>query len=135
MTETGALACAVLGRDPEPEEVALVHSVTGGNPLYVIEAVRETLASLGDEVQASDLAGVLERRLGRLSAEARTVAEVAAAVGRDFGLELVTEACDLDADTVVRSIDELWRLRILNQRDHRYDVRARPAPPTRRTTC
>ncbi len=102
------------------EELQLVHSVTAGNPFFVIEALRESQDSPGP-VQPADLQGVLGNRLSRLSKPAREVLGLAAAVGRDFGLELLMEACDLDPDTVVKVVDELWRRRILDQRGHGYD--------------
>ena len=38
------------------------------------------------------------------------MAGLAAAFGRDFSLDLLSEASDLDADTFVQAVDELWRL-------------------------
>ena len=49
------------------------------------------------------------------------VAGLAAAVGRNFTLDLLTEASDLDADTVVRAVDELWRRRIVRELRDGYD--------------
>ena len=55
------------------------------------------------------------------SPTAREVAGLAAAVGRDFTLDLLVEASDLDADSVVRAVDELWRRRIVRERGDGYD--------------
>ena len=52
---------------------------------------------------------------------AREVAGLAAAVGRKFTLDLLTEASDLDADSVVRAVDELWRRRIVREFRDGYD--------------
>ena len=49
------------------------------------------------------------------------MAGLAAAVGTDFSLDLVTEASDLDADVVVGAVDELWRRRILLEFGDGYD--------------
>ena len=46
---------------------------------------------------------------------AREVAELAAVIGRDFTLELLTEASDLDEDSVIGAVDELWRRRIIRE--------------------
>src|SRR6185312_13981549 len=46
---------------------------------------------------------------------------LAAAVGRDFSLDLITEASDLEPDTVVHAVDELWRYRILRESGDGYD--------------
>ncbi len=59
--------------------------------------------------------------LGQVSAAAREVVGLAAAVGTDFTLDLLTEASDLDADTVVGAIDELWRRRIMREFRDGYD--------------
>ena len=117
---TGALAAQVLGRAVDSDELALLRSVTGGNPFYVIEALRDSHASRGPVV-AADLGGVLASRLARLPQVARDVAALAAAVGRDFPLELVIEASDLTPDEVVAAVDVLWRHRLLVQDAQRYD--------------
>ena len=64
---------------------------------------------------------MLRKRLEQASASAREVAGLAAAVGRDFTLDLLTEASDLDADTVVGAVDELWRRRIMREYRDGYD--------------
>ena len=47
--------------------------------------------------------------------------ELASAVGRDFTLDLLTEASDLNVDAVVRSVDELWRQGIFREQPSGYD--------------
>jgi hypothetical protein len=49
------------------------------------------------------------------------VAGLAAAVGTNFTLDLLTEASDLDADAVVEAVDELWRRRIMREFRDGYD--------------
>ena len=49
------------------------------------------------------------------------MAGLAAAVGTDFTLDLLTEASDLDADIVVGAVDELWRRRIMREFRDGYD--------------
>jgi hypothetical protein len=43
------------------------------------------------------------------------VAELAAVIGRDFTLDLLTRACDLDGDAAIGAVDELWRRRIIRE--------------------
>ncbi len=117
---TAELATFVVDQPLSEEQLGLVHSVTAGNPFYVIEALREANGSPGP-VEPDDLRGVLKGRFARLSEQALQVLGLAAAVGRDFDLELLTEACDLEPDTVVDLIDELWRSRILDQLGSGYD--------------
>jgi tetratricopeptide (TPR) repeat protein len=49
------------------------------------------------------------------------VAGLAAAVGTNFTLDLLTEASDLDVGTVVGAVDELWRRRIVREFGDGYD--------------
>ncbi len=118
--ETAELAARVFGRPLQQEELTLVWSATAGNPLYVIEALREALAT-PEQVRASDLRGVLLGRLARVSEPARQVAALASALGRDFSLDLLTEASELGPDALVPLVDELWHRGILEQSGSRYD--------------
>lgn len=118
-----ALGASFLRRNLSDDEVSLLFSATGGYPLYVLEAIRSAsevnrsvpLSSLGD------LSSVLRCRLEAASPYAREVAALASAVGRDFTLDLLTEANDLDVDDLVRSVDELWRQGIFTEQPSGYD--------------
>lgn len=114
------LARRMAGRDLSAEELDLVHTLTGDNPFYVIEATREA-DSVEGPLRGADLGAVLAGRLARMSEPAREVLDLASAVGRDFGLDLLTEASDLGPDLVVRHVDELWHRRILDQTGRGYD--------------
>jgi DNA-binding SARP family transcriptional activator/tetratricopeptide (TPR) repeat protein len=117
------LAMSLLHRPLTSAEEALLQGATGGYPLFVVE----TAHSLPDPTTAaqplpvSDLQAVLRGRLEQASPAARTVAGLAAAVGRDFSLDLLSEASDLDAETLVHAVDELWRRRILREQRSGYD--------------
>jgi DNA-binding SARP family transcriptional activator/tetratricopeptide (TPR) repeat protein len=119
--DTAHLAEAVSGQRFTEADADLLHAATGGFPLYVIEAVRGTAASGGKLLPAGDLAAVLRKRLEQGTAEAREVAGLAAAVGTNFTLDLLTDASDLDADLVVEAVDELWRRRIVREFRDGYD--------------
>ncbi|EME62841.1 SARP family transcriptional regulator [Rhodococcus ruber BKS 20-38] len=133
---TARLAEALGGRPLDPQATELLHATTGGFPLYIVEAMH----SGPGLAPAGSLADVLHDRIGQVSPAARDVAGLAAAVGRDFTLDLLTEASDLDADAVVRAVDELWQRRILRQFHDGYDFShdllrdaayARISPPKR----
>ena len=65
---------------------------------------------------------VIEARLAQLSPAARTLAQVAATIGRAFTLPLLVEASREDEESVVAGLDELWRRRIVReQASARYD--------------
>ena len=119
--DTAQLAGAISGRPLLADEVNLLQATTGGFPLYVIEAVRGSADPGGTPRPAGDLTAVLRNRLEQASAAAREVAGLAAAVGTNFTLDLLTEASDLDAGVVVAAVDELWRRRIVHEFRDGYD--------------
>jgi DNA-binding SARP family transcriptional activator/tetratricopeptide (TPR) repeat protein len=119
--DTARLAEAISGRPLFPDDVNLLQATTGGFPLYVIEAVRGSVDPGRTPRAAGDLAAVLRNRLDQASAAAREVAGLAAAVGTNFTLDLLTEASDLEADSVVGAVDELWRRRIMREFRDGYD--------------
>ncbi len=118
-----ALAASFLERELNEEEVSLLVTATGGYPLYVVEAIRSASELDGDRPLSSfaDLSSVLRSRLEAASPHAREVAGLASVVGRDFTLDLLTEASDLNVDAVVRSVDELWRQGIFREQPSGYD--------------
>ena len=149
--DTARLAEVISGRPLPGDDANLLHATTGGFPLYVIEAVRGGADSGGADSggadsggadsggadsggadsggadsggaprPAGDLTAVLRNRLEQASPAAREVAGLAAAVGADFTLDLLTEASDLEAGAVVGAVDELWRRRILREFRDGYD--------------
>ena len=118
---TAHLAQAISGQPLPAADTNLLHATTGGFPLYVIEAVRGTVDPGGTPLSAGDLATVLRKRFEQATGPAREVAGLAAAVGTNFTLDLLTEASDLEADVVVEAVDELWRRRIMREFRDGYD--------------
>ncbi len=114
------LAEGAAGRAVGGDELGLLMSATSGNPFYLLEALREAASSPG-RVEPIDLHGVLASRLARLSEPARELLALASAVGRDFTLDLLIEASDLNEATVVRLVDNLWRQQILHEHGRGYD--------------
>lgn len=117
--DSARLAEAITGRRMTDADAELLQATTGGFPLFVVEGARGT-ADPGCG-PLPDPTAVLRNRLDQVSPTARDVAGLAAAVGRTFTLDLLTEASDLDADSVVRGVDELWRRRIVREIDDGYD--------------
>ena len=118
---TARLAEAISGRPLPQPDADLLAAATGGFPLYIVEAMRGRDDAGRTPLPAGDLAAVLRNRLEQASVSAREVAGLAAAVGEDFSLDLLTEASDLDAGTVVGAVDELWRHRIVREYRDGYD--------------
>jgi ABC-type oligopeptide transport system substrate-binding subunit/DNA-binding SARP family transcriptional activator len=86
-----------------------MHTLTGGNPFYLVEIVR----MLHDAEQASDVplpGSVLETvraRVARLPGEARQVLGAAAILGDGFDFELLQETAGRSELETVRGLDEL----------------------------
>ena len=118
--DTARLAETISGQPLLEAGTNLLQATTGGFPLYVVEAVRSSVEP-GSAQPAGDLMAVLRNRLDQVTAAAREVASLAAAVGTNFTLDLLTEASDLDADIVVGAVDELWRRRIIHEFRDGYD--------------
>jgi DNA-binding SARP family transcriptional activator len=116
--ETAELASSLLGSGVDASSITRLHALTGGFPLFVVEAARsrshETEADL-DALASRRVQAVLAGRFTQLSASAEELAGLAAAIGRDFSLDLLTEASDLEADIVVDALDELWRRRLVRE--------------------
>jgi DNA-binding SARP family transcriptional activator len=121
--DAARLAQAISGLPLAAEDLATLHATTGGFPLYVIEAARGNAGGgdPGGPLPRGDLSAVLRKRLAQATQAAQEVAGLAAAVGTNFSLELLTEASDLAADGVVAAVDELWRNRILREFGAGYD--------------
>ena len=119
--DTARLAEAISGRPLLEADTNLLQATTGGFPLYVVEAVRGSVDLGGSRLPVGDLKAVLRNRLDQVSAAAREAAGLAAAVGANFTLDLLTEASDLDAGVVVGAVDELWRRRIMREFRDGYD--------------
>jgi DNA-binding SARP family transcriptional activator/tetratricopeptide (TPR) repeat protein len=121
VADTARLAEAVSGRPLLEEETKLLQATTGGFPLYVVEAARSTVDLGSTSLPVGDLTAVLRNRLEQLTPAAREVAGLAAAVGRNFTLDLLSETSDLEAGNVVQAVDELWRRRIIHEFRDGYD--------------
>ncbi len=127
VAETAKLALQVQGHTLDDMTCIRLYRETEGNPLYVVEAVRAGMImpsqtdallaktspdtpSLPPRVQA-----IIAGRLSQLSPTARTVAEIGAAIGRAFTLDLVLLAAQEDEETVIHALDELWLRRIVRE--------------------
>ncbi|HUA27392.1 MAG TPA: AAA family ATPase [Streptosporangiaceae bacterium] len=113
--ESAELAGQVRGSTLAGQEAAWLHAATGGNPLLVVEAVRAQVLDSLEGDPGPKARAVLAGRIAQAGPAARELAEVAAVIGRDFSMDLITEAADLDADTVIGAVDELWRRRIIRE--------------------
>jgi predicted ATPase len=128
--ESAKLARLVGNRDLAVESAMRLFHETEGNPLFIVETMRAGFNSLqaqggnpgGNEASISQPASlpprvqaVIAARLEQLSAPAREMAELAAVVGREFRLDVLTRAGNTNEDSAVRALDELWQRRIVRE--------------------
>jgi DNA-binding SARP family transcriptional activator len=139
--ESATLGGHIAGRELDVESAMRLYRETEGNPLFVVETMRAGLNSLELGAQSADLRNqpseqitaqnsqlltqssqlpprvyaVIAGRLAQLSAAARELVELAAAIGRAFTLEQLLDAGHGDEDGAVRALDELWQRRIVRE--------------------
>lgn len=104
-----------------------LYSWTRGHPFFVEETLKSLVESgrlyerggswLGWEVEElgvpRSVRSAISKRLDHLSADARTIAGVAAVIGARLRFKLLRDVCELPEDTVLAAIDELCRSGIL----------------------
>ena len=108
--DSAQLAAALGGRPLDDEAARRLQATTGGVPLFVVEAARQG-ADRSPRVEA-----LLADRLAQLGPDGQELAGVAAAIGRDFSLELLETAAGVSDEVLVSAVDKLWRRRLLRER-------------------
>jgi DNA-binding SARP family transcriptional activator len=115
--ETAVLAQRLTGRPPEELDADQLYHETEGNPLFVVEALRAGWQSrhAGGGWTSPKVQAVIASRLRQLSEPARDLVGIAAAIGREFTSDVLMSASEASEETLVRSLDELWRRRIIRE--------------------
>jgi len=126
--ETVSLTANVAGGELDPDLAACLYRETEGIPLFVMEIVRSGLPVGDQEPEAGEwetvcwpeplparVKAALMARLAQLSPPTRELAGVAATIGREFTFTVLARASELDEDTLVRALDELWQRRIVRE--------------------
>ena len=106
-----------LGRFDEPTELArALHERSDGNPFFLEETLRDLdeTGRLRDEPPPA-VRDVLAARLARLGERAKTLAEVAAVIGRGFDVELLRETTGWIEAMVHDALGELIDRRIVGE--------------------
>ncbi len=135
--ETAMLADATSERPLDTAAHARLYHETEGHPLFVVEMARSGFVGTADRDSAGAAGGgrmpaparmtarmraVIAARLRQLTPTAQRVAEIAAAIGRDFDVDVLAASADLDEPDLVEGLDELWRRRIIREHGlNRYD--------------
>ena len=131
--ETAGLAERLGGRPLQAPDVDRLFAETEGNPLFVVEALRAGWSGHDASRRRSPrVQAVIESRLAQLSAPARDLAGVAAAIGREFSTDVLAQASEAGEAALVGGLDELWRRLVRDQGptpDFTHDRIGRSPPP------
>lgn len=119
--ETAELADAVASTPLDPAAHARLWTESEGNPLFVLERLKTDPPGVDSGPSTPTVRAVIERRLRRLSPEARRVAETAAVLGTEFCFDELAAVVGGSSDQLVSALDELWRRRIVGEVGGRYD--------------
>ena len=141
VADTAALGAAVAGATLDPAAARALHLETEGHPLYIVEMMRSKAAELDGAVPAMETSArrastgsgarqplpqrvlaTIEARLAQLSAPCRMVVGVAAVIGREFRMDLLSEGSGIGEDEAASALDELLERRLVReQSDGSYD--------------
>jgi len=121
--EVASFLTQVGGEEPSEEVVHRVRAVTGGNPFFLGEIVRELVAQghlhTADEAAMrrlpEEVRAIIRGRFAALSPDAVSTLRAAAVLGRDLDLKVLTEASSLSLERIAAVLDEAARVGILSE--------------------
>jgi DNA-binding SARP family transcriptional activator len=109
--DVAAFAGRLVGAAVDDATVDVLEAQTAGNPFFLGELVRLLAsekrldAERAAEEVPSGVRDVVRRRLDRLPDDSQAVLRIAAVIGRQFTVDELAEACDLDLDAVLDAIE------------------------------
>jgi DNA-binding SARP family transcriptional activator/tetratricopeptide (TPR) repeat protein len=141
VADTAALGGALAGAALHSAVAEALHRETEGHPLYIVEMMRSTAATVAGGVPGMETSArggptgsgtrqplpqrvlaTIEARLAQLSPACRMVVGVAAVIGREFRMDLLSQGSKMDEDEATSSLDELLERRLVReQSDGSYD--------------
>ena len=141
VADTAALGAAVAGATLDPAAARALYLETEGHPLYIVEMMRSKAAELDDAVPTMEgsagrgssapgsrqplpqrVLATIEARLAQLSAPCRMLVGVAAVIGREFRMDLLSEGSGIGEDEAASALDELLERRLVREQgDASYD--------------
>lgn len=122
--DAAALAEQVAGVHLDAPMRAHLYRATAGNPLFIVETVREQGSQAAAVMTAAGrdsmglprkVQAVIQARLARLSPQARDLAGLAAIIGRNFTVDLLAAATAQAPAALLPALDELWQRRIVRE--------------------
>ena len=107
----------------EPEQTVQAHRLSGGNPFFLVEILREIerngvglltrAARPGERVLPTSIRAAVAGRLARLSPETQRVLRAGSVFGGDFALVSLALATDVSPDLLIRILDPAISARVL----------------------
>ena len=126
--EVATMISAWLGRTPPTHFAHALHRETEGNPFFIEEVLRhlievaaadrtewERLASFSKLGIPDGVREAIEQRLARLSADARRIVTMAAAIGRSFSIAVLDDLAELSGERLLVALEEAAERRILEE--------------------
>jgi DNA-binding SARP family transcriptional activator len=111
---TATLAEQLAGRSLNHDEASQLYRETEGNPLFIVEAIRAGWTGTRDWITPR-VQAVIQSRFAKLSDAAGEIVGIAATIGREFTVDVLTQASGRDDETMIGALDELWRRRIIRE--------------------
>ncbi len=115
------------------ELAVTLHDVTGGNPLFLRELLRELdeqVVNLGSttelsqtitEIAPAGVRALVNRRLARVTVHANRVMCAAATVGRDLTVDALAAICELSREVAFEALEEGLAARLLVEDSQQVD--------------
>src|SRR3954452_16657385 len=126
--EVATMISVWLGRTPPTHFAHAIHRETEGNPFFIEEVLRhlldvaaadgtewERLASLSKLGIPDGVREAIERRLLRLSPEARRIVTMAAAIGRSFSIAVLDDLTEVSGERLLVALEEAAERRIIEE--------------------
>ena len=123
--QTEAVVRSMRADEPSPRELAMLVSESEGNPLFIVEMVREGVVAPALHETPTQMRGtrdlparlrtVIAARLEQLEADVAELVGMAAVIGRAFDFELLVRVSRQAEERVLRCLDVLWRQRIVRE--------------------
>ncbi|MBA2460865.1 MAG: AAA family ATPase [Actinobacteria bacterium] len=120
----------ISGTHPAEGVSDAIHGETEGNPLFVVEVVRllvaeGTLHDVGEGrarrvALPAGVREVIDRRLRRLSEDARRLLTLASVLGREFTVDVLAAVSEVRTDAVLDLLDDALAARLLTEAPGAY---------------
>lgn len=119
--EVAALVAEETGREPDTSVARMIRERTGGNPFFVRELARllrdaGELGANGLPAHAvpSGVRDVVRDRMSGLGAEARSLLQIAAVIGREVDITLLAGAASLDVHRCLELLEPVEELGLMS---------------------